>query len=202
MKLKNNMMRSLEKRQTNRVITVLLFTFFLFSCKPEEKDTYYYGYYNKNGNLDYYIIKQIERDNKLRKEKDYILHSDGKQEKFDSNTYEVSKEELFKVTSSSKPYLTIKNKDCVEFKYDNEFADFAQTRICFLEIVDLKLNEQTFSKVYKFLKVKGGGSDNVESNVYYDENFILLKEEYLSGYKSYYKIERLDTIIEFKKTFK
>jgi|LakMenEpi03Aug12_release.lakeMendotaPanAssembly.Ray.scaffolds.fasta_scaffold48279_9 hypothetical protein len=201
MKLKNNMMRSLEKRQTNRVITVLLFTFFLFSCKPEEKDAYYYGCYTESGNLDFYIIKLVDKDNKLRKEKDYILYSDGKQKKFDSNTYEVSKEELFKVTSSTKPYLTIKNKDCVEFKYDNEFADFAQTRICFLKTVDLKLNEQTFSKVYKFLKVKGGGSDNVESNVYYDENFILLKEEYVSGYRSYYKIERLDTIIEFKNTF-
>jgi hypothetical protein len=195
-------MRTLKKIQINRVIAVLLFTSLLFNCKQKEKETYYYGCYDRNGNLDYYIIKQIERDNKLRKEKDYILQSDGKQEKFDSNTYEVSKEELFKVTSSTKPYLTIKNKDCVEFKYDNEFADFAQTRICFLEKVDLKLNEQAFSKVYKFLKVKGGGSDNVESNVYYDENFILIKEEYVSGYKSYYNIERLDTVIEYKKPFK
>ncbi len=202
MKQKNDMMRTLKKIQINRVIAVLLFTSLLFNCKQKEKETYYYGCYDRNGNLDYYIIKQIERDNKLRKEKDYILQSDGKQEKFDSNTYEVSKEELFKVTSSTKPYLTIKNKDCVEFKYDNEFADFAQTRICFLEKVDLKLNEQAFSKVYKFLKVKGGGSDNVESNVYYDENFILIKEEYVSGYKSYYNIERLDTVIEYKKPFK
>lgn len=202
MKQKNDMMRNLKNLQINRVIVVLLFTSLLFNCREKEKQAYYYGCYDRNGNLVYYIIKQIERDNKLRYEKDYILQSDGKQEQFDSNTYKVSKEELFKVTSSTKPYLTVKDKDCVEFKYDNEFADFAQTRICFLETVDLKLNELEFSKVYKFLKVKGGGSDNVESNVYYDENFILIKEEYVSGYKSYYNIERLDTVIEYKKPFK
>jgi hypothetical protein len=191
-------MKILKKEQNHKIITALFFTFLLFSCKPGKINTYYYGCYSESGNLNFYIIKLIDKDNKLRKEKDYILYADGKQKKFDSNTYEISKEELFKVTSSPKLYLTIKNKDCVEFNYDNEFADFAQTRICFLETVDLKLNEKTFSKVYKFLKVKGGGSDNVESNVYYDENFILLKEEYVSGYRSYYKIERLDTIIEFK----
>lgn len=196
-------MISIGKRQNNKVIIFLFFTLLLFSCKSEERAVYYYSYYNKNGDLDYYIIKQIDWVNKLRKEKDYILYSDGKLQKFDSNTFEISKEGIFKVTSSAKPYLTIKNKDCIEYKYDNELADFAQTRICFLETVDLKLNGQTFSRVYKFLKVKGGGgSDNVESYVYYDENLILLKEEYVSGYMTYYKIERLDTIIEFRNTLK
>lgn len=191
-------MISINKSQNNKVIFFLLFALLLFSCKSNKGASYYYGYYNKNGDLNGYIIKQIEWSNKLRKERDYILYPNGEFKEFDRNTFEVSKEELFKVTSSTKLYLTIKNKNCIEYKYANELADFAQTRICFLETVDLNLNKKTFPKVYKFLKLKGGGSDNVESYVYFDKNFILLKEEYVSGYLNYYRIERLDTIIDFR----
>ena len=45
-------------------------------------------------------------------------------------------------------------------------------------------------------KKEQGELDGVESIVYYDTSFILLKEEYVSGYADAYRIVRLDTMIQ------
>ncbi|MDQ3395865.1 MAG: hypothetical protein M3512_17395 [Bacteroidota bacterium] len=98
-------------------------------------------------------------------------------------------------TVLKKPFLTTANNDCIEFLHDNEMDDVMSTTLCFLGRENLLIGNKEYENAYKFKK-KQGKLDGVESIVYYDTDFIILKEEYVSGYTDDYRIVRLDTMIK------
>lgn len=146
-----------------------------------------------------FIIKSVDFDNNKRKEIDSFFNTKGKLEQINHNTFIVDDYGLNKVTTKTiRPFLTTKNKNCVEYKFDNKLATFAQTKYCFIETTNVIINERSYLNVYKFLRTTGT-MDGVQAIVYLDKDFILLKEEFLNGYCNRYKIEKVDKIEFIKK---
>jgi hypothetical protein len=177
----------------------LLLLLFLFqvSCLNSENKFSYAIYYENNVTPSHYLVKKIKHDRGLRIIKSYKVTANNHLEQMELEKFELVDGGLIKVISKNdtvikKPYLTIKNNDCVKYTFDNAMVDETwSTNICFINQEDLYLGDVIYRNALKFKKIMGG----IESFVYYDSNFILIKEEYVAGYTDSYRIIRIDTII-------
>lgn len=175
----------------------------LFSCSKKDLQYSYAYYYEKDSIPSSYQIR------KLRYEKDYrtdlIFSSEdieGPFQQLGKEKYVLTKDGLDKVIRKGdsiirKPYLTILNSECIRFSYNNGMDDVIATSLCFLGHEDIVIGDREYNDAYKFKKEQGG-IDGIESLVYYDANFILLKEEYVSGYTDDYRIVRIDESIKIR----
>ena len=94
--------------------------------------------------------------------------------------------------------MSIESKESVDFEYpDESLNDFAFTSFTFIGQEDLIIGNKKYPSAYKFMKKKGR-INTVTSQVYFDRNFIIIKEEFVTGERPYYRMERIDTVLNFK----
>lgn len=193
-------------RNNLNISCILLCFFLLFGCKEkEQKQEFYYAYYTNNDSLpEAFIIKKIS-NSKYRKEDNYMFRPNGVLKNKESYIFDVTKTGLkkhvkIKGIDEYIPYLSIENQESVIFKYpDESLNDFASTTFCFIRQEDINIKGKKYIDAYKFRK-EVGDLNSVVSYIYYDKNFIPILEEFIEGGRPYFKIERLDSTLNFKTT--
>lgn len=172
------------------ILLILMLTF--FSCKKEQ--TVYYAYYSNRDTPDFYIKKHMETKGKSRVEIDayFDTHEELTEENVDF--YEVLPNGL-KKGYLKKEYLTIDSHDCIEYPPNNRLATFAYVYTCYLGEVEITIGNKTYNNVHKFKQIKGMHSDSeTEKYVYYDKDFVLLKEEYFGDFLEGHFLVRIDQV--------
>jgi hypothetical protein len=149
----------------------------------------------------HYLVKKIKYADDYRTDITYSLKDGDSLKQTNKEKFRLIKGGLNKVikkgsTPAVKPYMTTLDTECIEFLFENEMDDVLATTLCFLGKEDIIIGDKKYRDVYKFKKFLGLSEDYVESIVYYDSDFILLKEEYVSGYTDEYRIIRLDKSIK------
>lgn len=179
------------------LLVVLVFS----SCSQRDVQYSYAFYYENDSIPSTYQIREVQYENEYRT--DVVLSSksiEGPFTQVSKEKYVVLSHGLERVitkadTEHQRPYLTTTNNGCIEFLYGNDMDDVMATTLCYLGRENLVVGDREYESAHKFKK-KQGKLDGVESIVYYDTDFILLKEEYVSGYTDDYRIIRLDTMIK------
>lgn len=185
--------------QANSIL-IFLVVILSFSCSKKEHE-YFYAYYQEKDSIpSSYLVRKVQYEKGYRT--DLVFSSEdieGPFKQVNKEKYVLQKDGLDRVIIKGdsiikKPYLTIANDECVEFLFDDGMDDVLATTLCFLGQENIVIRNKEYKNVYKFKKEQGE-LDGVESIAYYDTDFILLKEEYVSGYADDYRIVRLDTSI-------
>lgn len=189
----------------NRIIRIFvcLGLILFFSCSNKSLQYSYAYYYGKDSIPSSYQIRKLQYEKDYRTDRTFSSEDiAGPFQQVGKEKYVLTKDGLDKVIRKGdsiirKPYLTILNGECIGFSYDNGMDDVMATSLCFLGIEDIVIGDREYNDAYKFKKEQGE-IDGVESLVYYDSCFILLKEEYVSGYAEDYRIVRLDESIKIR----
>lgn len=185
------MMQNWKKGGNLWLIPILV----LLACESQEKkESYYFEFtYEEDSIPSYYEIREIVDKDNQRVE--HIANYDrNKQiEDKDVNRFLVDSEGLKKkIGNEYRPFLSIENNDCIEFGLGDQHVEVLfGTEICYLGKENVIIGNKSYEGAYKFKKVLGE-IDGVESVMYLDKNFILIKEEYVSGYTAAYCIKRLN----------
>ncbi|MCK0115183.1 hypothetical protein [Gelidibacter sp. F63206] len=175
-----------------RIIIVILLLVILSSCNSNKNVENFYRVYSSDMDVAaFYKIKSHYVGNKrvdsifrynekgeLEEEYQeyYSLHKNG-------ITATVSLEENAKILQE---YRTWKIDSCVETKENVG----VKIQICYKGDKTLKINDRNYSGAHYFIE-RSMHTDGVERKKVFDDSFILLEEEYLSGFLKYYKIERM-----------
>lgn len=187
------MMTSLGSLKSSIILLICILLF--VSCRVRE--IYYYAIYTEpNSQLpDSYVVKEVTNKTS-RKEIDSRFSMDGELKSKSVSIYKVTNSGLKKKLSyedikSYKPYLSIKEEGYVSFEYPNaSLNDFAASYLKFTGKKDVSVGGVNYTGTYSFIKQQGSATDAVVSTVYYDKEFILIKEEFVEGGRPYYRIER------------
>ena len=181
------------------VSLVSLLLFLLLGCEGK-MEIYYYAYYTEyDSQSTAYMIKEV-KTGIVRKETNSLytlngdfLGKDGDTFKIIDNGLEKLIDEADRERDEYKPFLSISDTTCITFKYNNEtLNNIMETTYCFVGKENIILNNKKYSNAYKFIKKHGFSI----SEVYLDKDFVLIKDELIEGIY-YYKIERIDEVLDF-----
>lgn len=172
----------------------------LGSCERhvENREFCYAFLYENDSVPSYWILNRISINNSVRMDTTYVYENknklvDKKIDIFRVGSGKMDKLLGNKLNGSFLPYLTIETSECQEFQYgEQELDEMFSTKFCFLETYEkLEISGKIFENVQKFKKVSV--YSGIESLVYYDQDFMLLKEDYVSGMTQEYRIVRIDS---------
>jgi len=167
------------------------------ACSLNNKKYYYALYYEDFETPSNYLLKEFSGDQNNRRVKTFNYDSLKVGELINSEQFYIEDGTLYKFERKDdsllkKKYLSTSTTECINYDFENEEVnDMLSTKICFLDKVTDTADNILIRNSYKFKKYQGK-QHVIESYVYYDEDLILLMEEYISGYTSNYKIVRLD----------
>lgn len=184
-------------KDLSHLFLLVLLTMAIPSCTKKDQEYSYAFYYGEDTIPSSYLIRKISYEGNYRN--DFILTSntmEGPFKQTNKEKFKLVKGGLNKVTRKEdkpivKPYMTTLDSECIEFLFENGMNDVLATNFCFLGKEDVIIRGKKYESAYKFKKIMGL-QHKVESIAYYDTDFILLKEEYVSGYTDEYRIIRLD----------
>jgi len=188
----------------NNIIKVLLLSLVILSGCASEKQYFYYAYYyDEHAEPESYFVRVISIDGEVRHEEEFWVDENGVLEKEGGDlliktSTGLNKRKLENGVHIYSPYLDISKNECVEFKYsDASLNDFASTTFCFIEKKDIVVNGMKYHDAYRFKKIVGS-NNGVVTDVYLDENFILISQECTEGERAYYRIDRVDSAFMFQ----
>lgn len=194
-------MINLKLKSVRIIFYLLIICVSLGSCIQQKSKDYYYAYFYEDDKApSAYAIRRVANQNGYRMEVISFYTADLSLDHKETNRYIVKENGIDRVEGRQdsvlvKPYLSVSTTDCINYLYEQELMnDFLSTKLCFIGRETVSLNGKVYKDAYKFKKKKGT-IDGVESVVYYDSDFIPIKEEYVSGYTDKYSIVRLDTAI-------
>lgn len=182
----------------SHLFLLVILTTAMTSCIKKNEQYSYALYYGEDSIPSHYLVRKIEYGDDYRTDITYNLEDGDSLKQTNKEKFRLIKGGLNKVikkgsTSVVKPYMTILDTECIEFLFENGMDDVLATTLCFLGKEDLIMEGKNYKGAYKFKKILGL-QHKIESIVYYDTDFILLKEEYVSGYTDEYRILRLDEL--------
>lgn len=189
---------------TNRILPFILFITFLTFVSCESRDDsscqrkLYYEIVDSDSNIINYQIRTItftkKGDTLFRYISQKELSPDFIKSKKYSYTECIISNEVFLVGSSKSKILSdVFPRVCTTFEAEGILSDVNSYEICFVKKDSLILNGERFYDAKLFKKTLGT-THKVRSQVYYDNNYDLLMEEYTKGYAPYFKIQRLQKI--------
>jgi hypothetical protein len=197
-----------SKIKIAKTTLISLIAILLFSCiKTSDNEKiieYYYTFDDKPSNFKFILKKQIiYLDSCRRREKNFSIENDSiRLERSELYLIHVNGMEKLQKRNNqyfNKPYLTIASNECIKYEYEGEQEganDFAMTQICFLGTEDVYVWDKKYTKAYKFKKTLGLGFHPSKSIVFYDSNFVLIKEQWIKGEdSSYMTMERLPPVV-------
>ena len=173
--------------EIKKILLLFCLLIFCFSCKKEIKNIYNYKILNEDNTLKGFL--QNRTTLKGAKRIDTIIRYSKNKVNLDTliKKYIVTKNGL-KNSANNSNYISIKVKDSC---YSYSSLDKSPYKICYLGKVGLILNKRRVENIYKF-KITHLVDDGVSKHLYFDNNFILVKNEYNSGYAPYFNIEIID----------
>ncbi len=188
----------------NNIINVLLLSLVILSGCASEKQYFYYAYYyDEHAAPESFLISVISINGEIRLEEEFWVDENGGLEKEDGGFFAktftgLNKRKLENGVHIYSPYLDISKNECVEFNYsDASLNDFASTTFCFIEKKDIVVNGVNYHDAYRFKKTVGI-NNVVVTDVYLDEDFVLITQECTEGERAYYRIDRVDSAFMFQ----
>lgn len=187
----------IERLNDSHLLLLVILITAMTSCIKKDEQYSYAFYYGEDSIPSHYLVKKIKYGDDYRTDITYILKDGDSLKQTNKEEFKLVKGGLNKVIkkgriSAVKPYMTTLDTACIEFLFENGMDDVLATTLCFLGKEDIMIGDKKYRDAYKFKKFLGLSEDYVESIVYFDSEFILLKEEYVSGYTGEYRIIRLD----------
>jgi len=177
------------KNKMRIIFSFIICAIMLINCKNDNEKSYYYIQYSDDNIIERYIEKIVKNDNNtLSIETKY--YNNGKVFiKSDFEQFRLEGYKLFRIfndqNKSKEVYLVLDSDSCA--------TQTKGTPIEFENCYKGKVNVETNSKneIAHFFIRSQLGVDGVKSKVFLDSNFVLIKEEFVSGYCPYYRIEKL-----------
>lgn len=171
--------------------TIIISFLLLVSCKENKnvevsKKTYSYEILDKDSNVKGFFKRIISVNGNERTDTIFRLsvqkkHLDTVVENYIIDNYGLINKE------TNEYYINIQKKDsCYKYLDTGE-----QYELCFLGKENLKINNKEYNSVYTY-KITQLREDGVQRYLYFDNDFILLKDVYKYGYAPYFDIELLD----------
>jgi hypothetical protein len=176
------------------LVVAFILSAFLYSCNRENNNIneleLYYSIKTGNNKIIGYEIRKIRDSSNIRNEQISIIDTVGKLLEKSLSKYLIEKSKIYKFFDSdnnfqSKKLFMIKKDTCVRFDAEDESI---QVENCYLKFANLNNRE-----VYVFKK-KELAIDGIESFAYYDEKFILYREEFTRGIDFGIVLEKIDYI--------
>jgi hypothetical protein len=177
-----------------KFMNILLIIFVLNSCGY--KDEYaneqksfidFYEVLNDNLELKFYIEKKTNFKGGLRTDSIFILNQ-GKKEFEKVEILKQNKDKLYFIDSKNTEYLFfIKKVDTILF-VDHEGAVF---KTQFFGFEDIVVKKKIYHNALKFKK-EDLSIDGITTYIYFDDNYKLIREEFIEGYHSYFRIDKID----------
>lgn len=171
-------------------LVIFIILNFLFSCNKtiESKAIYSYNRYDKNDSVRGYFKRKVhyKNNNTLRKDSIFRFDKNMVLENIRVEEYQLDKEI---VKSLNGEFLfSIKKEDSC-YSYLNSDNDTYEA--CYLGKANVVINNKVYSGVYKFL-IEQKILDGVSTYYYFDDDFILIRQELNEGNLNYYRIDRVN----------
>ncbi|MBQ4805410.1 hypothetical protein J8L88_21290 [Aquimarina sp. MMG015] len=166
----------------------IIIQFFSCSQKTTINETYYYSIFDEENNVKGYF-KRIITNNK-NKRVDSIFRYDKQKELQNTRLEEFSIKEGVVKSSNGRDLLIISKKDSCYSHFSTSNNEY---KSCYLGKSKLNLTDMAYDNSYKFL-ITEIITDGLSNYRYYDEDFVLLRQEYKDGFLDYYRIDRVNKI--------
>lgn len=168
------------KRNFNIIFLIL----FVVSCKNNDSNRVQvdYNVYSASDSIVGYEKRIITRISKNERIDTLLIYSKN-------NNLEETFVQKYLLNNDGD--ILINNNETISVKkidscYDsNHFYTNLDITTCYLGSVD----DDEYGNVHEFI-VTENITDGLKKKVFLDDDFILVKEEYLKGYRDYYRIER------------
>lgn len=172
-------------------LSMFILCYYNYGCNGIKNDKtkeyeLFYSIENQNNKIIGYQIRVIRDSFKIRKEKIYYIDTLGEIHEKSSSKFYLDGLKIYKYFDSDdkfqskKPYLIFKKDTCVEFNANDESTPVVN---CFL-----KSYSEDDLKMYVFRKNELA-FDGTRSISYYNDKFILVREEYPGGVKSQFVLK-------------
>ena len=194
-KLKLLMMRHIK----NSLIISIILLLYLISCKKHTEEWKYYSIRMDNDSIPYTFLASliIDEADGIRKniQYRYSLYT-NKIEQKTIDIWQINNKEVFVFADENKQektlYLSTKVDTCIEWNHpDALYNNIAQTIHCYKGIKNIQTDCDKNIQVYEFIKITG---NDVVSKVYYDESFVLIRQEYVDGNCPSFILEQIKSI--------
>lgn len=173
-----------------KIISIIIVSL-LFSCANQSNNTgiYHYGIYNDANEIKGYVKRIVHYDGKKRintvKRYDKRKILQNKSIEF----FELYADNVLKSVNKQDYYKISKKDTC--YSYTSSTND--EFKSCYLRKVNLTVDGVRYKKASKFL-VSKQVVDGISNYKIFDENFILIRQEYDSGFLDYYRIDRIQKV--------
>lgn len=161
------------------------------SCVNQSNNTeaYYYGIYNDANEIKGYVKRIVYYDvgKRIDTVKRFDKHKILQNEHIEF--FELFADSVLKSDNKQDYYRISKNDTC--YSYINSTSD--EFKSCYLGKVDLMVDGVRYKKASKFL-VSEQVIDGISNYKIFDENFILIRQEYDNGFLNYYRIDRIKKV--------
>ncbi len=185
-----------------RKYTKIIFFLFLFqSCErkgePEKEKGQFINYYeflNKRNELRFYFEKKTSFKKGLRIDSTFVRKNNKKElERID--ILRQDKDKLYYIDSENEEHLFFSKQHDTSLVLDYHGY---QIRTCYLGQEDIEVNKKKYEKISKFKK-EDLGIDGVVTYIYFDDDYKMIREEFVDGYQFYFRIDKIE---EKPKSFK
>lgn len=170
---------------------ILFLILILQSCErkndfEKDKNKYesYYKFLDKKGQLRFYFQKKTHFEKGLRIDTIFtIKKNETELERIE--IYRCDDDKLYHVDSHHNEHLYFIKKDtCIQLIVDDDLIE-----TCFMGYEDIAIDNKKFYKLLKFKK-EYLSIDGITTHVYFDENYNIIREEFIEGYQFYFRIDK------------
>lgn len=188
-------LRMIGNLKLYRVISSRILLGFLVlgsACKSGIQETYCYKVNSTIGDEPrYFEIHRIYQQKNRRIDSVFFLDRNFDTLASYSEIYEVGKHSLFRLMEGSDqslrlPFLSTETRDCIHFLPSGTVDELAK-EYCYLGTEEIKIGNRTYKDAYKFKETEL--LSGLLSEVYFDTNFIRLKQTYITDLEPNINIE-------------
>ncbi|WP_040478563.1 hypothetical protein [Mariniradius saccharolyticus] len=181
----------------------ILFGFLVLgsACKSSIQETYCYKVNSTIGDEPrYFEIHKIYQQKNRRIDSVFFLDRNFDTLVSYSEIYEVRKHSLFRLMEGSDkslrlPFLSTETRDCIHFLPSGTVDELAK-EYCYLGTEEIKIGNRTYKDAYKFKETEL--FSGLLSVVYFDRNFIRLKQTYITDLEPNINVELAELCVPTK----
>ena len=165
-----------------------------FSCNKENpsSQTYYYDILDSNNTVKGYFKRVVTYGENRRLDSVFRYNKAKELQNIRLEEYNIEKNIL--KSSNGEELLLLNSQDSCYVHYSKSNNEY---KTCYLGKSKLSLNSKTYNGSHKFL-VTEVITDGVSNYKYFDDDFILIRQEYADGFLKYYRIDRTKKIENLK----
>jgi len=176
-----------------KYLKIIFFLFLFQNCEKKELDNghdqtiNHYKVLNEKNELRFYIEKKTNFKNGLRIDSTFVIKKDKKElERID--IFRKNKDELYYIDSKNNEFLFFIKK--VDTTIVLDYHGYG-VMTHYLGYQDVEVNKKKYQKLAKFKK-EDLGVDGIVTYIYFDDDYNLIREEFVEGYQFYFRIDKIE----------